>query len=113
MAVLILPSPGGPDVEYSMELEGSTYRLRFRWHERTKAWHLDLADVDGGPIAEGLRLVLLQPLLGGLHHDARPPGDFLCDDATGLDKDPGYEDLGTRVQLLYVEAGTTLETAFE
>ena len=107
---LVVPPPKRADDILDVGLEGSIYRLRYRWNEREGAWHLDLFDLDDEPIRLGRRLVLHELLLQNLRHPLRPPGDFVVSAHVG--GDPGLHDLGKRVTLFYIERGTTAETIF-
>ncbi len=44
------------------------------------------------------------PLTDQYADTALPPGRFVCIDESGEDKDPGTDDLGNDVKLLYEEA---------
>lgn len=94
-----------PHYTMQVELDGTTYGLELQWNFREEAWYLSLADSDGNPINAGVKLVVGFPLLTR-SKDARAPGGFFqAQDTTGGDSDPGFADLGGRVQLYYFSAG--------
>lgn len=106
MAILIVPTGTYPDRQQETQLEGRRYVLRMRWNERAGAWFLDMHTVAGSPIVLGVRLSLsTQPLAGVLHPD-RPPGELVVVDRTDSGVEAAQADLGTRVQLFYVEASS-------
>jgi hypothetical protein len=84
-----------------VDLGASRYRLQFTWNTRGTFWTLDVLTTADEPIVMGVRLVtdwfLLQP-----YQDPRlPTGYLFCCDMTGAGADPGRDDLGDRVQLVY------------
>lgn len=86
-------------------LDEVTYTLEFRWNVRLGAWFMNVLDVEG-EIAHliGVRVVVDYPLAQHLV-DRQPPGYFIALDtgaAEGEGQDPGFDDLGSRVQLWYV-----------
>ena len=92
---------------YTMQtaLDGTQYRLTFRWNHRTSTWSFDLDQNDGTSIIHGLRIMVGVPLLTRYHYqDACPPGEIVCVSDTSDDSPPGLEDLadGGRCRLVYV-----------
>lgn len=88
----------------SVELDGSTYLLRFSYSERSSSWYLSVYFQQDGttlvPISEGITVVVNFPLLAGVTHADRPAGEFMVRAAA----DPNYEQLGTFAELLYCDA---------
>jgi hypothetical protein len=85
-------------------LDGATYTLEFRWNVRLGAWFLAILDETGStPIQTGIRLVA-NWRLGSANVALQPPGSLFAHDTSGQGLDPGFEDLGTRVQLVYLTA---------
>jgi hypothetical protein len=87
------------------QLDGVTYTLEFRWNVRLGAWFMNVLDAEGeSPCLVGVRLVADWPLAQNIV-DRSPPGYFLALDtgaAEGSGEDPGFDDLGSRVQLWYI-----------
>lgn len=103
MAVVEIPVPVGRfDAEIQIALDGVTYGMRFRYNTRMDAWFLDLSDEEGVPILSGRRIVVDWPLLERRSR-AVPPGHLYAFDTTLRQQDPGRDDLGTRVLLLYID----------
>lgn len=104
--------PSQFDVEYSTTLDGVTYRLRWRWIERTQRWVLDVADVDGALLVGGVAVVLLVPLLSRHRHTATslPQGVLFAFSLDDDDQaDPRFGDLGTRVRVMYIPRAEALK----
>ena len=57
-------------------LDGTTYRLTFRWSVREQEWYLDIADTDETVLAGGLKLVEGAFLLRHIVGTTRPPGEL-------------------------------------
>jgi hypothetical protein len=106
MATLTLPvRPGVPHQRFFVELEAVTYGIDLLWNGRAGAWSLSILDRNGAALLSGRRVVIGFPLTVRAAYDLRlPPGQIVAIDTTGADKEPGLEDLGARVPLLYVEA---------
>ena len=104
MALLNLPVTSYPDVEQVYALEGVNYVCRTRWNERASAWFLDVALEDGTAIVTGRKITVSQ-MLGYRSADSRRfPGWLVALDSSGVYLDPTETDLGTRVQLYYLES---------
>jgi hypothetical protein len=102
---LVLPATSdAPWYDFEATLEGSTYRFELRWNGRSGAWFLSLQDAAGDVIAAGRRVVLGAQLLGRSADARLPPGTLLAVDTSGTDEEAGRDELGERVQLVYVEA---------
>jgi hypothetical protein len=103
-----LKSDGGDTVLYSeaVTLDGFACVLNIRWNDVAEGWFLDLLrGSDQSTIVAGLRLAASNPLLTQSHHvDGCPPGELMAYDQALERKDPGENDLGGRVILLYYDA---------
>ena len=98
-----IPVSADPHFEQRMTLDGEYYTLRFRWNERTAQWKLHVGDGDGNPVAHGIALVANN--WAGMHVRylaGMPPGAFALLDTTGRGVDPGFDELGQRVVVMYV-----------
>lgn len=91
-------------------LDGRDYVLRFDWNGRQTFWYVGiyLAE-DASLVVTGIKLVVNRPLLQRESSSNRPPGDFIAFDPSS-NVEPGFTDLGRRVQLLYVSAETAAAT---
>jgi hypothetical protein len=103
MSFLRIPvSLDTPSYRLRCTLSGVEYVFRFDWNGRADRWYLDLLTVDLLPIARGLKLIALYPLLQRSVSPLRPPGDFFV----FATRTPGFSDLGRSATLLYVEPGS-------
>ena len=104
--MLVIPLVNNvPHYSLQVELDGATYGLELQWNFREEAWYASLSDAEGEPIAAGVRLVVGFPLFGRCKDSRMPPGVFQAQDTTGGSEDPGFTDLGARVQLYYFVEG--------
>lgn len=85
-------------------LDGRDFQLAFAWSQRRGAWTLDVADVNGAAIRAGAALVTEYPLVRAATDARWTGGELLLLDTTGADGDPGFDDLGTRFELVYYDA---------
>lgn len=116
--MISIPTGDGTTPFFSVQqvLDGTVYTLEFRWNERCKvppssiyspvpapgAWFMGIYDEEGiTPILTGIRLVA-DWKLGKASADSRmPPGALIATDTSGAGVDPGFADLGSRVELRY------------
>lgn len=84
-------------------LDGVNYTLDFHWNVRLGAWFMDILDEQGTTTYQtSIRLVVDYPLTS--NSNRTPTGVFVAVDtgsAVGQGQDPGFDDLGNRVQLVY------------
>lgn len=105
MATLILPANSdAPYYDFDVDLEGSSYTFEFYWNARSAAWFLTVYDATGDAIVAGRRVVLGVPLFGRSVDTRLPPGFLIAIDTGTTEEDPGRNDLGTRVVIVYVES---------
>jgi hypothetical protein len=100
MAVLQIPTRTDSD-NYTMTvtLEGVAYSFSFVWNYRSLCWEMSISGfIDGLAIRVGVDLLAACPVEG------QPPGNFVAFDTSGKEQDPGINDLGSRVLLLYRES---------
>lgn len=93
-----------PHYQFEAELDGTNYQLEFRWNDRAAAWFLEVRDSSGTPLLSGRRVCLNSFTLRRFRGLGLPPGELLCYDTSGTNTDPGLNDLGGRVRLLYFTA---------
>lgn len=105
MNALVLPFVADvPHFDFQAELEGATYTLELRWNERSSTWSLSIYGAAGETLAAGRSVVLGADLLGRSRKAGLPPGSLHVVDTSGKGLEAGRSDLGTRVQLVYVES---------
>lgn len=105
MSVTIPIESGDAFFDLQATLDEVTYTLQFRWNVRLEAWFMDVLDSTGQTTYQsGLRLVANWPL-NAYSTGRNPPGIFVAADSSsavvGTGTDPGFDDLGDRVQLVY------------
>lgn len=89
---------------FRVSLDGSTYALRVQWNQREGRWSLDVSDSSGTPIVMGIALVTGWSLLSLVTDARKPPGDLVVRRMDGGSGEPGLDELGAVVDLLYYEA---------
>lgn len=105
MTIEITTTPGRVASRQRVDLDGVTYSVRLHWLARAATWALDLSADDGTPLATGLALRANTPTTLHLRHRAgMPRGSFVVVDTSSALGDPTFDDLGSRVRLLYVTA---------
>lgn len=108
MALHVIPTDtefGGRAWSQLTTLDGRVYQFEFEWSARSRHWFVSLSTADGDPIATGVKVVAGWPLFRRWRWDDRaPPGVVVALDTSGANEDPGLEDFGTRVQLVYYDA---------
>lgn len=96
-----IPLENNPSNIFISSVESLTFSFRVRWNSREESWRLDIREVDGTPIVQGLKLAPNQNLTIG-YEDARlPSGNFYILDTDGLGSRPTLESLGDIQKLLY------------
>lgn len=110
--MLTLPTiPGRLLYSYQVSLDDVTYTLGLRWNARSETWVLSLLTAAGEPITVGRAVVIGVPLLGRIPDPRLPPGVVMAVDLTDSGTRPGRDDLGDRVQLVYLSAAEVAEIA--
>lgn len=102
MSTFSIPLPtSNPHFVQQTQLNGVTYTIRIHWNEREEAFYMELGDIEGNPIVASRKLVANWGLLFRVTDERKPVGDIFCVDQTGQGVDPGLDDLGERVLLIY------------
>ena len=86
---------------FTIELDGSEFKLGFEWNDRAAGWFFDLFDSTGAALVSGRRIVVGFPLWNRIHTAGMPFGDLSAIDTSGAGIEPGFADLGNRVLLVY------------
>lgn len=105
MAKIIPTVPDLNAYTQRVPLDDEYFSITLRWNDRAERWYMDLADSQGAAIAYGLAIesdTVLTAHLAGLV--GMPRGIFVAVDGTGSGEDAGYDELGQRVQIVYLEA---------
>lgn len=106
MAMLQIPIPADTAFfRMRQTLDGGDYVLDFAWNGRADAWYLSLYSPDGEHLAGGFKIVSNRFLLQRQHwNPAIPAGEFFAYDPTNSIGAAGYDQLGTQIELFYIEA---------
>lgn len=94
-------SPSVAHYRVGTTLSDEQYLLDVRWNARDEAWYLDVLSEDETVIRSGIKVVLGVLLGGRVVDPAFPPGVFIAVDQTNQGAEPGFDDLGDRVQIHY------------
>ena len=98
----IEPEEQQPAYDYQIALGSLTYRLVFRWRERTGSWYLSVYDSDDSALILNKRLVIDYPLLWR-HTGRKPTGGYLILlDTDNAKQECGFQDLGHRCKLCWI-----------
>jgi hypothetical protein len=85
-------------------LDGVDFILSFDWNGRMSRWMFSLADAEGVAVVSGKALNVNTQLLRGVVDTRRPPGELaVIDTQQRDDTDPGFDDLGARFRLVYID----------
>lgn len=96
-----IPLESNPSLTFTSSVEDSTYSFRLRWNSREKSWRLDIREIDGTPIVQGLKLTPNQNLTLGYKDPRLPTGNFYILDEDGVGNRPTLDSLGDIQKLLY------------
>lgn len=110
MTTLGLGLGGGDPIKPTEHiLDGRRYLLKLSWYARASTWLLDIRSSTGTMLLAGIPVRVGQDLLRPHVGDDLPGdghGSLVAIDTSGSGTDPGRNDLGTRVVLVYSEAPT-------
>lgn len=104
MAVRIPFVPSIANYSFSTTLDSQRFEFIVRWNEFDQGWYFDLLDEHEGVIVAGAKIVLGTILMSGSTDPRMPPGMFIVLDSTRSGLDANFEDLGTRVTVIYFSA---------
>ena len=105
MAFLELPlTVDVPHQSFSVQLDGTVYRMRLRYNSRAGHWTLDLADAAANPLVSGVAVRLGVDLLAQYADDRFPAGKLFAMNWVEAYREPARDDFGSDVVLIYEEA---------
>jgi hypothetical protein len=109
MTILRIPLPKGvPSFSQRVMLEQLEYIFDLHWNQRAERWYLQLYD-STGELITARKVIANWPLLLGVVHESRPPGELVATDTQQLTTPIGLYDLGDRILLSYLEAADLAE----
>lgn len=89
--------------ELQLPVDDRVYTLELRWSVREERWYLDVLDEERTPIYTGIALVLNFPLGVRCVSPDWWAGTLFLSDTSGENREPGLDDLGARVALIYAD----------
>lgn len=106
MAIVVIPTRTDLGAyTFQAALDETVYRFTMQYNEREGYWYLSIADEAGVAIRSGIKIVSNFPLLERIADIRKPPGQLMALSPTALEPDPGLEDLGDGISLVYAEEG--------
>ena len=83
-------------------LDGIEYLFQFDWNDRAQRWYLAIFTIDEKPLKTGIKVVANWPLLLRSTDARLPQGTLIAADLSPLQgESPTFQELGTRVRLMY------------
>jgi len=102
MAAVEIPLDSSlPSYELTTTLDEEDYTFHVYWADRLESWFFDLTDANGDPIVSGQRIATNAALSVGFN-DKIPGAITSITTDDNDDSDPGRDDLGNRVLVLYI-----------
>jgi hypothetical protein len=95
------PPEEGADVP--INLDGTDYILRYRYHGRTDRWMLIILDADENVLASGIKLLPLVDLYSTYLNTQLPPGELVLSKLNG-DSPATLADMGDLARVVYYTA---------
>ena len=102
MSLLITADSETASFRVRTRLDGTFYRLRFQWSPRFETWSMGIETDSGEAVLESARVVVGADIIGSQTQQGLPAGAIIPIDTSGKGVDPGRNDLGTRVKLVYM-----------
>lgn len=100
-----LPQPMPVNLTFQVELDNVTYTLNLFYNDRDGGWYLTIGDASNNPILGCQRCVVNYPIgWKQCYNTSMPPGSIQFQDTSGQGLDPGLNDMGARVTMLYFDA---------
>jgi len=96
-----LPQTTGRAFRFQAVLSGVLYKFAFEYDVRDSSWYFHVFDAAGAALAMGQRACVNIPLLAQLTDTRKPAGWLMLIDTSNQYQDPGRDDLGSRVKLVY------------
>ena len=103
---IVLPlRPSIGAYRFTLPIDDVQYRFRFKWNSVERpgkgVWYMDVAEFNGTPILAGIKIVLGTYLGRWSTHPLLLDGVFVARSSAPVHDDPGFDDLGVTVQVLY------------
>lgn len=102
MAQVALPiDASAPHYTVDVALAGIPYRFAVHWNDRGGFWTFDLSLTDDTPLVGSVKIVADWELCGQFPDNRMPAGYLFAVDISGQGLDPGFDDLGSRVIMVF------------
>lgn len=99
----ILPFvPSIPFYRFTTTIDSTNYIFDVRWNSRSERWAIDISEENGTSILHGGIIVLGAAIGRTSTHLLLMSGVIVARDTTMELRDPGLDDLGTRVKVYYI-----------
>jgi len=96
--------PSVPSYDFTTTLSDADFLVEIDWADRSGesgAWFMTLSTAAGEAIFSGVKIVI-GAFLGRRSTNPRGPAGFIvCEDTSGNNLDAGFDDMGTRVRVLF------------
>lgn len=92
---------GSLNQSFSIDLNGTSYRLTFRWNTINASWILDIADSSGNALVSGIAIITGADLLEQYDY-LGIGGNLLAQTDHNPDAVPTFENLGSTGHLFYI-----------
>lgn len=89
--------------ELTLTLNSVVFILRFYFNTRLNSWVMQLKDSTGTVILGGVPVQTNVSIIAQYIYDNFPLGEVVPIDETGEERNPGEEDLGNDIKMIYVE----------
>jgi hypothetical protein len=108
--MIVIPfQPSIANYRMSVPIDGTVYTLDVHWNGRDSAWYFDVSTVEDVLLYAGIKIVLGARLGIQCQRADFPLGYFVALDSSGAGIDAGFDDIGTRVQVVFAPYLETLE----
>lgn len=110
MATVLPLRPSIGSYRFTLPLDDVQYQFRLKWNSVERpgttaapkgVWYMDVLEFDGTPIIVGVKIVLGAYLARWSNHPLFLNGVFVARSSAPVHEDPGFDDLGSTVQVLY------------
>ncbi len=107
MALIQLPvNSDQANYEFKTTIDGTKYTFAFRFNTRADRWIMDIKTGSGDVLVTGIPLLAGVDFLARFNKDIRfPQGNLFLLNLIDENANPGRDDLGSNVLLVYQEAG--------
>jgi hypothetical protein len=104
MATLELPvRPEEYSYLFTLDLDGTTYTMRFKYNERMGRWMMEIGDVSNVDAINGIPMQINANLLRQIVVADKPQGTFFLLDESGQELETTLENFGISHKLTYDE----------